>query len=353
MDWPRGIASALSDVRALPIRQPASPHRPHTRRYLRPILPEQIVPHSCWLCPPGPPQSRQLEGTKMNESTNDDCNQHSCRNGGRENEDCGQRGSSWSPLLGHRNSVCNAAEHLNWMRLCISSPLSATLPHLMEHNGDENVDEVRALFLHSEGDSFEEGMDGETKEEEEGSGCEAFWRQGQWVGMAVHSTTALYSWWTLKSFFSFPALFSILLTDLKTMSCSSSSSSREVSTRGNPSSSPPVTSSLLSNRFRSVGSRLAESLPFASQLVASRECEWWPPCCGELAEELKPHTATAYNAFTLFSFTSIVLFRRKFYVYFTLRYVYANITRQKRASTYRYLQVCVCKRLACFTLTRT
>ena len=44
----------------------------------------------------------------------------------------------------------------------------------MEHNGDENVDEVRALFLHSEGDSFEEGMDGETKEEEEGSGCEAF-----------------------------------------------------------------------------------------------------------------------------------------------------------------------------------
>ena len=60
------------------------------------------------------------------------------------------------------------------MRLCISSPLSATLPHLMEHNGDENVDEVRSLFLHSEGDSFEEGMDGETKEEEEGSGCEAF-----------------------------------------------------------------------------------------------------------------------------------------------------------------------------------
>ena len=56
---------------------------------------------------------------------------------------------------------------------------------------------------------------------------------------------------------------------------------------------------------------------------------------------------------SFFSFTSIVLFRRKFYVYFTLRYVYANITRQKRASTYRYLQVCVRKRLACFTLTRT
>jgi len=44
----------------------------------------------------------------------------------------------------------------------------------MEHDGNENVDEVRSFFLHSEGNSFEERVDGETKEEEESSGCEAF-----------------------------------------------------------------------------------------------------------------------------------------------------------------------------------